>query len=439
MSRLIKLSRKDCLFYGLPCVYNNGHYVLFSPYLKKTVILGSIDDKADIKREIEQEYGSSFFGKPLSRKLDKSYKKLTLITTTDCNLACRYCSVRAGEKKDLMTSELAKKAVDEVINKETKKIKVIFFGGEPTLNFKCISETVYYVKSLGIDYEFSISTNGIISEEVIKFLCKNNFIIHDSADGIPSVQDYQRPLLNGAGSSGVVERTISLLVRNNACFKIRETVTNLNVKNMAESVKYYAGLGVKYIFFEPLIQAGKAVGHKKIKAPRPPIFIKEFDRALNQAAKLDAEIGNSLLINLLHPSTHYCGAALGETLTITPKGVVTACTAIQDDCSNLADIMVTGSYNFNNQKFEYDLSKIRNLCKHNVEQIKKCSDCFAKYICSGGCIIRNLVKSGSLAETNDEYCEIRKGLLKLVIIKTSGKRPFYKEPAKVVARFGRSY
>lgn len=414
------MKERDLLFYGLPCVNFGNKYILFSPYTKRTLILSSISNKDKIRRDIEKKWGKEFFGKPLFRKNDLSNRKITLITTPDCNLACRYCSVRAGERKSMMSTDLAKRAVDEVITPKTKKIKIIFFGGEPTLNFNCIKETVDYVKTRNIPYEFTISTNGIVSEKIIRFLCENDFTIQISADGTPKIQDYQRPLPNGAPTSKILEEKIKRFVKNNARFKIRETVTNLNVGNMAESVSYYAKLGVKYIFFEPLIPAGRALGHKKIKSPKPKRFIKEFERALDRAKKEGIQIGNSLLINLLHPSTHYCGAALGETLTITPEGLVTACTAIQDNCNKLSNIMTTGRYNKKQDKFEYDLKKIRNLCNHNVENIKKCSNCFAKYICSGGCIIRNLVKSGALEKTNEEYCEIRRGLLKLVILRMSG-------------------
>lgn len=411
--------KKDTLFYGLPCVYYKNKYLLFSPYVKKTLILSSLRNKKRIKDRIEKKHGDKFFGKPEFRKSDKTFRKITLITTTDCNLTCRYCSVRAGEKKDFMSTSLAKRSINEIIKPETKKIKVIFFGGEPTLNFKCIKDTVSYVKKIGIPHEFVISTNGVISDKIIDFLCKNDFTIQVSADGIPPVQDYQRPLPNGMPTSDILKKTINKFVEKNARFKIRETVTNINVGKMAESVGYYKQLGVKYIFFEPLISAGRAIKHKRIKCPKPQKFIKEFDKALNQAEKEGIQIGNSLLINLLHPSTHYCGAALGETLTITPQGTVTACTAIQDDCNNLSKIMITGEYNQKIDKFEYYPKRIQHLCKHNVENIKKCSNCFAKYICSGGCIIRNLVKSGALERTNEEYCEIRRGLLKLVILKMS--------------------
>ncbi len=418
MSRLKE--NKNLLLYGLPCVYFKGQYILFSPYTKKTLRLSSIKNKKLLKKSIENKFGKDFFGKPVYRKRDQTYNKLTLITTTDCNLNCRYCSVRAGEKKDFMSASLAKKAIDEIIKQKTKKIKIIFFGGEPTVNFKCIKESVDYVKSKNIKSEFAISTNGILSDNKINFLCKNKFIIQVSADGIPRIQDYQRPLPNGRKSSKIIEDTIKKLVNQKAQFKIRETITNLNVDKMAESVKYYSKLGVKYIFFEPLIPAGKAIDHKKIKCPTPKKYINHFNKALNAAEKAKIKIGNSLLINLLHPSTHYCGAALGENMTITPKGLITACTAIQDDCSKLSKIMTTGRYNKEKEKFEYNLKRIQNLCNHNVENINKCSKCFAKYICSGGCIIRNLVKSGALEKTNDEYCEIRKNLLKLIILRMSG-------------------
>ena len=55
---------------------------------------------------------------------------LTLHLTDRCNLACRYCYARHGEKR--MTFETAMSAISDCTRGETN-CGIIFFGGEPLL------------------------------------------------------------------------------------------------------------------------------------------------------------------------------------------------------------------------------------------------------------------------------------------------------------------
>jgi sulfatase maturation enzyme AslB (radical SAM superfamily) len=58
---------------------------------------------------------------------------LTFILTRNCNMRCKYCSVYAGDFKENIKFDTIKTTIDNSVNKETKQVNIIFFGGEPTL------------------------------------------------------------------------------------------------------------------------------------------------------------------------------------------------------------------------------------------------------------------------------------------------------------------
>ena len=59
----------------------------------------------------------------------------TLNITDDCNLACRYCYARAGENRNSMAIETGKKIYDLMMRFDNRRIRFLFHGGEPLMNF----------------------------------------------------------------------------------------------------------------------------------------------------------------------------------------------------------------------------------------------------------------------------------------------------------------
>ena len=64
-------------------------------------------------------------------------KSITFIVTKDCQLACKYCYLVGKNEKERMSWDVAKKAIDYILNheKEYQEESVVwdFIGGEPFL------------------------------------------------------------------------------------------------------------------------------------------------------------------------------------------------------------------------------------------------------------------------------------------------------------------
>ena len=114
-------------------------------------------------------------------------KSITFIVTKDCQLACKYCYLVGKNTKERMTWEVAKEAIDYILDREDEFLEesVIwdFIGGEPFLEIDLIDMICDYLKTEMYrrnhhwfnSYRFSFSTNGINyhTEKVQRFIEKN--------------------------------------------------------------------------------------------------------------------------------------------------------------------------------------------------------------------------------------------------------------------------
>lgn len=126
----------------------------------------------------------------------KSFE-LTLIITERCNLRCSYCfcdKTRGGE----MT---AKKAVEIItrtaLENEESTICVLFFGGEPMLNFDCIRRSVAALETTPFAprLRYKIVSNGtLLTAEIKRWLLENRSRVElaVSLDGDAATQELHR-------------------------------------------------------------------------------------------------------------------------------------------------------------------------------------------------------------------------------------------------------
>lgn len=148
-----------------------------------------------------------------------------LLLTENCNLRCTYCF--EGQTRcvsNYMSKETAFKTVDyllqQAVDNDVDEIHITFFGGEPMLCPDLMTDIMHYAeeksKANGKTAHYSIITNGTIyNEKVETFLdvwrgYKGDVDIQLSVDGIPEIQDTNRPCAaEGLVSSQLVESAIA--------------------------------------------------------------------------------------------------------------------------------------------------------------------------------------------------------------------------------------
>lgn len=416
-------AKNSFLFRNLPAIKYKDSVILYDYFQSK---IARVPLKDFEKGKIPN---LSYFNVPKTKLFNPQKAVLTLILNRECNMRCIYCFAEGGGK-EIISKKCISAALRKVIKPETEEVLITFFGGEPTLCYNEIAFTVNEANKYPVKKQFAISTNGVMSKKMLDFLIKNNFAFNFSMDGLPEIQNKQRPLIGGAPSAELVENTLRELIKHKMSFKVRATITNKSVKKMPEMVEYLAKLGVKYIHLEVVNISGRAE-RLGIKKPSVNEFVKQFKKCSEVAKKLNVSLVNGVYTNLIEPSIHSCSAVTGGKLIITPEENISRCYEVQDKRHPYSELFIVGKYNPALDDFELDDKKVKVLCDRNSETSKVCENCFAKYICSGGCVIRNLhgLHGKNIEEIDPYQCKLIKALLKDAILRIY-KKSFGEENGK---------
>lgn len=139
--------------------------------------------------------------------LENSLSRLTLQVTQNCNFRCEYC-VYSGSyhnrvhNNKRMDWDTAKAALDflEQHSRNSSEINVSFYGGEPLLEMDLIKRCVDYCheKFKRKKVTFNLTTNAsLLTDDVIKYFEKENFLVMISLDGPQEVHDKNRTFADG--------------------------------------------------------------------------------------------------------------------------------------------------------------------------------------------------------------------------------------------------
>ncbi len=289
-----------------------------------------------------------------------------------------------------MSEEIAFSAIDRGIkNASGKKLAVAFFGGEPSLTTELTRKAVDYAKRtvaknsnvLGVD--FSMTTNGTLSGEFLKFVVENDFLITLSVDGPSMIQNYQRPFKCGTSSSEKVDNTIRYLAKHNAWFKIRVTVTEYSVGHMAETVAWLSELGGEKIHFESVSVAGRAltrVSTENLGKPSAEDFVQNLQIAIIKGGELGVSVLNSSYMNIAEPPKRYCNGNIDNRFAVSYTGDITTCVEVQERNHPAAQQFIAGKYDHDLKKIVIENNKRDSACSilSKRETVSECSLCFAK-------------------------------------------------------------
>lgn len=190
-------------------------------------------------------------------------KNITFCVTEDCNLACKYCYMTGKNKTNKMTFEIAKTAVDYILNNRDvfNEDSVIweFIGGEPFLEIELIDQISDYIKLQMYlldhpwfgNYRFSFSSNGLLytSLKVQDYIKKNrgNISIGLSVDGNKIKHDLQRVKPDGSGSYDDVMKSVPLWIKQFPSASTKATFSHDDLPYLKDSIISLWELGIKLV------------------------------------------------------------------------------------------------------------------------------------------------------------------------------------------------
>ena len=368
-----------------------------------------IDDKLLFTKDIYAE---------IAKHWDKRsvVKALCLHIAHDCNLRCKYCFADGGEymgKRELMSAEVGKKAIDFVIGQSgnRKNIEIDYFGGEPLMNFDAVKEITEYAKEQGRlhgkSFRFTITTNGVLLDgDKQAYINENMSNVVLSLDGRKEVHDAVRVRVDGSGSYDRVVPKFQKLAdsRNQNNYYVRGTFTRDNL-DFAEDVKHLMDLGFEQISVEPVV-APETEDYSLRREDLPAIFA-EYDRL---AEMLTNTRKSGKFVNFFHfmidleqgPCAYKrlsgCGSG-HEYLAVTPSGDLYPCHQFVGKPEFKMGTVFEGKLDENIRK---------RFMNSNIYTKEACSACWNRFYCSGGCAANAFNMNGDIDKPYEIACEMQK-------------------------------
>lgn len=335
---------------------------------------------------------------------------LSFFVTTKCNLRCNYCYThKEKHPKQTILWEFAKAGIDTfMVDGFPPHIR--FFGaGEPTQEITLMQKIIDYAKDKTNPRNLTVElqTNGVFEENIASYLGENADIIWVSCDGLPEMQDKYRRIINdtpeGTPSSPILERNVRYLTRyGKGMTGIRSTITEENVKRQDELLEYFADLGVRYIWSDPVFpNIGEKSSNIRLDVME---YAHGFLKAQKIAERLGITYGSILTCNFDEKVKYNCRACI-PTPHLTTDGYVSACDmALFGGDSNHMSVFIYGWWNRINGQIQFDESKIAELRRRCIQNLPGCRRCSAKEHCGGYCLGEVTNESGSLFGKKPTVC-----------------------------------
>lgn len=337
------------------------------------------------------DYISSTEAYPISRwdsLPDYTFLGTNLILTNNCNLACVYCYANCGPKKGIvMKKEIAIAAIDyisECVQKTKHNLMYAnMFGGEPTQAWDTMTTAIYHLrekaKEIGCRSRATITTNGCMETQQVKWLIENIDSINISFDGYKKIQDAHR-----SNSFDNVFKNAKEIYKNTpAKLKFRSTVSGFSVDHLPEIVKFFGenfpGCNQMY---EPSFSIGRGKD-SKYGMPSSKRFFDKFLESLPIAEKFNCKLKTSIL-NLGNKSSEFCGVA-AHNFMVTADGRCTTCNRMAEDEKELSKSFSYGHYNEENKTWEFNDETYQKLKNFSGKHLPECQNCFAFSSCRGDC------------------------------------------------------
>ena len=273
-------------------------------------------------------------------------KNITFIVTKECQLACKYCYLVGKNSKERMSFEIAKQAIDYILNHEEdfKEESVVwdFIGGEPFIEIDLIDKICDYLKTEMFrrdhhwfnSYRFSFSTNGLNyhTDKVQRFIEKNNehLSIGITIDGTKQKHDLNRVYKQKGdieqGSYDDVVRNIPLWLSQFPYAGTKVTVSSADIPYINESVLHLFSLGIHEVnincVFEDVWKDGDEKQFENQLLELADAIIDEGWYKDNVCSFFSEMIGKPL--DLKQENQNWCGA--GRMLAVDAAGNFNPCT-----------------------------------------------------------------------------------------------------------------
>ena len=356
-----------------------------------------------------------------------------MILSEQCNLACKYCFLGNNDcakpsnfLMENMSAETADKAINFFIRQikasgldvEENKPVLIFYGGEPMVNFEILEYAATRINELREkeqcirNIEMSMVTNGLLlNEEKVRRLHELGVAIAISIDGFTEEANSMRVDVAGKPVFSRILEKLDMCKAMGVDVSLSVTLSEETIKNTKDILKLVDTYGVKAFGFNIMMSSDTFVLPQSYNEAAAQFIIDEFIELRERGIYEDRMMRKLKSFSKAQVYFSDCAATTGGQIVIAPNGQVGICHGclhnkqyfvahIDDD-----DFVAVKDKNF----IEWS-----QLTPFNHEE---CMECPALGICGGGCPINAMhLKPGNTIHSIDErFCVHSKKTLEFFI------------------------
>jgi uncharacterized protein len=353
---------------------------------------------------------------------DNSISIAYFLLTSVCNFKCKYCFVESRiEKHDnaFMTKEIAENGI-QLLNRNVDKkneTTIIFYGGEPFLNFDVMKYIVIRTKELEMNVKFNVVTNGsIMNAEIIDFVKEHKFEIGISLDGLETTNDKMRIDHNNKGTFNRIVSAIAALSENGVKPGVSCTISTHNIDRLDEIIAVLGKYDIKGMGYNLPAENGNIVISETEKQVMVKNLLKAEDIIFEKRIFEDRVINRRLKTFVEKKKWIKDCAGYGHQIAITPTGQVGICHGLWPD-----EINQKG-----NTYYELDVNYTGQVNEHPIWQewfnrtpfnMPQCWNCEAISLCGGGCAKNAFLRTGSIWNIDEDICILMKETVPWIIWK----------------------
>lgn len=354
---------------------------------------------------------------PVSINFDSLY----LITTTKCNLACKYCVVlgnKTCEEENLeekMSIEVGMAALkvfkDQLLKNNSKHARVTFYGGEPLLNQKLIIALLPEIdnmrKEVKRPIDIVVISNGyIFNQELAELFKKYNVDVAISIDGTEKHHDLARVNNNQEGTYQEVIKNFKNYKDTGMNVNITTTIGKHNVHDLPQIAEFFAKeLGVKMAEFQVPCDTPGNGNPFWVSMAEITKYLMEAYEVLDSYKAIECTTYrrmNNFSKGIMR--LRDCGAS-GSQLVVAPDGSMGPCHSLVGSRTYFkGNVMVPNS----------DPSQMGNFTEWaNRYPINMpiCQKCPFISLCGGGCIYNAYLQTGSIWAKDLQSCSYMKEMV----------------------------
>lgn len=258
----------------------------------------------------------------------------TILPTTSCNARCFYC-YEIGRPQKVMTQDMAVKVAEYIIKRYVKgqRIRLYWFGGEPTVNIAAIDTICRMLSDAGVDFYSEMVSNGyLLTEENVKKGIELWHLTHVqiTVDGTKDVYNKSKNYIykNDPNPYERIMENIGTLASCGVGVDIRLNVGKHNfddLSNLVDELVARFGYANNVVIYTMQIFECNMV-EKRTDAEKEELFsmIDEINKKIEENGiggnTLDRSYKNSM-----------CGADDGHSILIAPDGHIGLCEHHTDD------------------------------------------------------------------------------------------------------------